>query len=310
MIPIPQGKKFAFTIFDDTDHATIGNTKPIYDLLDHCGLRTTKSTWVYPSRGNFAGQSLADDDYRDWLISLSRRGFEIGLHNIGDGSFSREEIARGLEVFKETFGSYPKVHTNHVSNPDNIYWWSKRFEFPFNLLYHLANKLARGCAAPGGGDDPNARHYWGDLCRDKITYVRNLTVNHIDTLRMDRRMPYHIKSKPMVNYWFSSSDGHDLEIFNALITRENVQQLEDSGGVCIVYTHFSNGFATNGKVDKTFQQRIEYLAGRGGWFVPVGTLLDHLITFNGGDDPGYAYRLRTNVRWAMGRIAKRARFGK
>lgn len=309
MVSFPNGKKFAFTIFDDTDLSTVANTKPVYDLLDRCGLRTTKSTWVYPSRGKCAGQSLADADYRDWLIELSRKGFEIGLHNIGDGSFSREEIAAGLEIFRETFGCYPKVHTNHVSNPDNLYWWSKRFEFPFNLLYQLASRVRRRAGSLVGGDDPAGSHYWGDLCRDRITYVRNLTVNQIDTLRMDRRMPYHIKSKPLVKYWFSSSDGHDVRVFNSLITRKNVEQLEAAGGVCIVYTHFAYGFVKHGVLDETFRQGIEFLASRGGWFVPVGTLMDHLISDRGGEDPGYAYRLWTNLRWGIDRILKQARFG-
>ncbi|WP_439686865.1 Polysaccharide deacetylase [Cupriavidus oxalaticus] len=306
----PNGKKFAFTIFDDTDDATVANTKPVYDLLADCGLRTTKSTWIFPSRGAYPGQSLADAGYRDWLLDLSASGFEIGLHNVGDGTFTREEIAHGLEIFRQTFGSYPKVHTNHVSNPDNIYWWSKRFEFPINLLYTLAYLVKRKTLPPAGGDDPAASCYWGDLCREHVTYVRNLTVNHINTLEADRRMPYHIRGKPMVKYWFSSSDGHDVEIFNDLIREENVDHLEATGGACIVYTHFADGFVRNGAVDSTFARRIAYLSSKNGWFVPAGTLLDHLATVNTGEDPGYLYRLRTNAKWCLDRVAKRARFGK
>ncbi|MFC4344326.1 hypothetical protein [Cupriavidus numazuensis] len=306
---LPDGKRFAFTVFDDADMGTVANTRPVYDFLADCGLRTTKSTWVYPSRGEYAGQSLADADYREWLLQLARTGFEIGLHNVGDGAFTREEIAAGLEEFRRTFGSYPKVHVNHVSNPDNVYWWAKRFEFPFNLLYTLAYYARTRRMPPAGGDNPRARHFWGDYCRDRITYVRNITVNHINTLEKDRRMPYHIASKPMVKYWFSSSDGHDLALFNNLIRKENVDALEASGGVCIVYTHFAYGFVKNGEVDPTFRERIEYLAGKDGWFVPVSTLLDHLVAAHGGEDPGYLYRLRTNIDWCLDRVAKRMRFG-
>lgn len=306
----PGGKKFAFTIFDDADMGTVDNAKPVYDFLADCGLRTTKSTWVYPSRGNYAGHSLADPVYREWLTELSRSGFEIGLHNVGDGAFSREEIAAGLDEFRRTFGSYPKVHVNHVSNPDNLYWWDRRFEFPLNILYGLVYFLRTRQLPPAGGDNPGSDCFWGDYCRDRITYVRNMTVNHINTLQKDKRMPYHIAGKPLVKYWFSSSDGHDLELFNQLIRKENVDALEATGGACIVYTHFAYGFVRDGVVDKTFRERIEYLSRKDGWFVPTGTLLDHLVGMNGGGDPGYLYRLRTNIGWCVDRVAKRVRFGK
>ena len=42
----PDGKAFAFTIFDDTDFATVEKVGPVYSLLADCGLRTTKSCWV------------------------------------------------------------------------------------------------------------------------------------------------------------------------------------------------------------------------------------------------------------------------
>src|SRR6202040_3687090 len=41
----PGGKRFALTIIDDTDVATVENLKPIYDLLYESGMRTTKTVW-------------------------------------------------------------------------------------------------------------------------------------------------------------------------------------------------------------------------------------------------------------------------
>jgi hypothetical protein len=40
----PGGKCFAFTIFDDTDVATVENIRPIYLLLEDLGMRTTKTS--------------------------------------------------------------------------------------------------------------------------------------------------------------------------------------------------------------------------------------------------------------------------
>jgi hypothetical protein len=62
----PDGKRFAFTVFDDTDSATLESVQGVYDLLADCGLRTTKSVWVVAGdrgRGKKPGQTCADPDY-------------------------------------------------------------------------------------------------------------------------------------------------------------------------------------------------------------------------------------------------------
>ena len=60
---------------------------------------------------------------------------------------------------------------------------------------------------------------------------------------------------------------------------------------------------------RRFRQAIEDLAGRAGWFVPVGTLLDHLRASHADDsDPGYWYELALNLRWLADRIVKKARY--
>ena len=80
----PEGKRFAFSAFDDTDDATIQNVGPVYSFLSDCGFRTTKSVWVVagdPSRGKHVGQTCDDADYLRWLLELQERGFEIAWHN-------------------------------------------------------------------------------------------------------------------------------------------------------------------------------------------------------------------------------------
>ncbi len=118
----PNNKSFAFTIIDDTDNATVENIRPVYDHLLKNGIKTTKTVWVYPSRNHFTGQCIQDLEYLAYLKHLENSGFEIQLHNVGSGNFSRDEILEGLEVFKTSFGRYPGLHINHSSNPDNLYW--------------------------------------------------------------------------------------------------------------------------------------------------------------------------------------------
>src|SRR4051794_31215056 len=77
----PDGKPFAFTVVDDTDHSTLENAPPVYALLAELGLRTTKSVWTI---GGDPRDGLACDDarYRAWVERLHEQGFEIALHNV------------------------------------------------------------------------------------------------------------------------------------------------------------------------------------------------------------------------------------
>ncbi|MEQ9322961.1 MAG: hypothetical protein RIF41_27595, partial [Polyangiaceae bacterium] len=79
----PDGKRFAFTVFDDTDRATLDNVREVYALLADLGMRTTKSVW--PIKGSneptIPGTTCEDDAYRAWTLELQRPGFEIGYHN-------------------------------------------------------------------------------------------------------------------------------------------------------------------------------------------------------------------------------------
>ena len=302
---LPHGARFAFSIFDDTDNATIANTKPVYDYLISRGILTTKSVWTYPPRGEYEGGSLIDDEYLDWILELKNAGVEIGLHNVGDGRFSRDEILSGLKNFEELIGHPPKVHTNHVSNPDNLYWWDRRFVWPISKIYKAMYFLKRKTRIPHGGDEINGPHFWGDFAKDKIKYIRNLTFSEVNTLNCDPKMPWHDVTKPYANYWFSSSDGHNVRVFTDLISSENIKKLERENGICIVYTHFASGFVDDrGSLDPHFKERIDELASRQGWFVPCGELLDFLLDQNNIGQVSYWYILSRNLLWLTERFKK------
>ena len=71
----PEKKKFAFTIFDDTDNSVLSNTKEVYSFLYDIGLLTTKSVWVLDgaSNGYFKGSTCNDKEYLNWILELSPR---------------------------------------------------------------------------------------------------------------------------------------------------------------------------------------------------------------------------------------------
>lgn len=312
-VEYPEGRSFAFTVFDDTDNSTISNTRPVYELLDEYGLRTTKSVWVAPPRGPSSGGSLEDPEYRSWILELQASGFEIGLHGIGDGHFERSEILDGLESFKEVLGSYPSIHANHQSNSSNVYWWHHRFPPPYGWIYSLYNAARGRGFMRGGGHVEGSSVFWGDAFQRHVRFVRNLTFNNVNTLACDPCMPYRRRDTPLANFWFSSSDGHTVEEFNDLIHPSNLDRLEREGGCCIVYTHFASGFVDgDGQVDSVFQERIKDLASRNGWFVPVGSVLDHLLAGSEADDKfvDAGYQRRITRRWVVERVRKRLRYGR
>jgi hypothetical protein len=314
-VSFPQGRPFAFTIIDDTDDSTVESVAPVYDLLEKLEMRTTKTVWVYPSRDVYTGGSIADPAYCEWVRGLHARGFEIALHGVGSGSFVREEILRGLEIFRETFGDYPKIHVNHADNPDNLYCTPRdRLVWPFGaayLLVSLVRQLARRRRRSYSGERPDSPHFWGDAASQHIKYIRNLTFNGINTRAYDPRMPYRLPAQPYANYWFSSSDGHTVEEFAELLAPQNVSRLEQERGACIAYTHFASGFTAGGRVHGLVEERLSDLARRGGWFVPAGELLDHLLEANGGAaEPCYGYLARLALMWFWDRTAKYLRHGK
>ena len=75
----PKNRQFAFTFCDDSDCATVKNVKPIYDLLDSLGIRSTKLIWLFKGIGDTLneGETCEDRQYLEWLLSLQKKGFEI-----------------------------------------------------------------------------------------------------------------------------------------------------------------------------------------------------------------------------------------
>ena len=249
---------------------------------------------------------MLDENYLSFITDLKNRGFEIALHNVGSGKFTRKEIIDGFNIFNRELGFCPRLHINHASNTDNIYWGYERYKFPLKN----AMELIYGGKRKYYGTDIESDYFWGDICKEKITYIRNYTFNDINTLKVDPRMPYIDKDKEKYsNFWFSSSDGHTVNEFNALLAKDNIDRLESEGGACIVYTHFASQFVDSaGRLDREFARNMEYLSGKNGWFVPASTLLDYLLKQRENKYVTRNYLRRLDFRWALDRVVKRLRF--
>lgn len=273
----PEGKKFAFTVFDDTDRTTLYRGPEVYQLMTDLGMRTTKSVWPTkgPKKPSVGGTTCADEDYLSWVLELRDSGFEIALHNATYHSSTRPEALEALEAFRRMFGAYPRIHANHAGCRDSIYWGPQRLSGIHRTLYKA---LTRGRTNHlTGGTDEGSPHFWGDACHAHITYVRNFVFSDMNTLKRCPEMPYHDPTRPYVRQWFASSEGPNRRSFCRTISEANQDRLEEEGGACIMYTHFgAPDFMNDGRLDAEFVQLMTRLANKGGWYVPVSDLLDYI----------------------------------
>jgi hypothetical protein len=307
MILPPPGKRFAFSVLDDTDDATLENVGPVYAMLREYGFRTTKTVWAVDcpegSLNFFAAETLQDKKYLGFVRELADAGFEVAFHGATMESSRRERTLEALELIRSEFGHYPRLFCSHGQNRENLYWGSNRFRSaPLRLL---SRALGRGDGDAYEGEREDSPFFWGDVCREVIQYVRNFTFDRLNMLEADPAMPYHVESAPYVRYWFSTADAPDCQAFNRLLTRERIDRLEADGGVCIVSTHFGKRFVKNGRVDPDTEKLLRYLADKGGWFVPVSDVLDRMLAAGRGRILTRREVMRLELRFLAERIRRR-----
>jgi hypothetical protein len=295
----PDGKQFAFSVFDDTDLSAPGNFEAVYDLLGSLGMRTTKSVWAATGpdlqQRSAHGSTCDDADYLRTVLRLQQSGFEIAYHNSYYEGLPRARIEEAFERFKMLFGSYPQAAANHAESSEGIYWGYDRLTGLVRSLYRVI--LRRFGANPHQGHIPQSPYFWGDLCQQHVHYVRNFVFGDINTLAACPFMPYYDPLRPYVQAWFAASNGQILPDCWKLLTERNQDRLEASGGACILYTHFGSGFQQGHTVEQRFAQLIRRIAGKNGWFVPVSTLLDHIRSQRGVVTLTSAQRQRLEWRW-------------
>jgi hypothetical protein len=299
----PGGRPFAFTIFDDTDLTTLENGPPTYRFLDALGLRITKSVWtVAPRRaGTTGGGTCADPDYAAWAQALQSQGHEIGFHNATDATSVRADTEEALDRFRELFGHDPRCGANHAGNREAIYWGPRRLTGSRAWLYdRLTHKQHNGATE---GEIESSEHFWGDLCRERVTYWRNFTFGDIDTLAAAPQIPYHDPDRPFVNQWFAGTDASNAWDLERLLSPENVDRLAASGGACIVFTHLGSGYWDGERIHPGAADGLRRVVDAGGWCVPVGEVLDHVAAGRQGPVViDRVERARMERRWLRHRI--------
>jgi hypothetical protein len=303
-IELPGNARFAFTILDDTDDATVENARPIYALLEELGMRTTKTVWPLDcpegSRLYFAGQTLGNPEYLAFVRDLVAKGFEVAFHGATMESSTRDRTKEGLRAFSSLLGVTPTIHCNHGQNLENVYWGSARYRAPaLRLPVAVMERLLRKPRYEG--HVPDSPYFWGDLCQSQFRFVRNFTFSTLNTAMIPPCGPYRLRSTPWVQYWFNTADAPAACDFKERVTRSQIRQLCDDGGVCILSTHLGKNFARNGRVDPVIEDTLRYIASLPGWFRPVSDVLEVLL----------AHRRDSAIsRWVQWKLEGRHLFGR
>ena len=127
----------------------------------------------------------------------------------------------------------------------------------------------------------------------------------MNTLKACPTMPYHDSRRPFVKWWYASSEGNHVKDFVRTIREEQQDLLEEEGGACIMYSHLAKDFFVNGQLDKRFEKLMKRLADKGGWFVPVGVLLDFLKSQAvGGEALSLRERNRLQMAWLKTKLTR------
>jgi hypothetical protein len=193
---------------------------------------------------------------------------------------------------------------NHTGCGENIYWGSARLSGVYRVLYNVLNLRLNGYRKViSQGHIEGSPLFWGDFCKAQIKYVRNFVFGDINTLKACPVMPYHDPARPLVNYWFASSEGSNIDFFNATLSEEHQDRLASERGACIMYTHFASGFQQKGRMNERFKVLMERLSKMNGWFVPVGTLLDYILSTRGHRVITSKERSILEGRWMWHKIA-------
>lgn len=298
----PDGKRFAFTIFDDPDAQTLQQSREAYSFLSDQDFRTTVGVWTMEPgkpRRNSGGDTCQNPEYRAWMQELQRRGYEIGLHNVAPGSMTREEIMQGLATFHEFFGADQVTMASHY-NADAMYWGAARLTGWKRAVYKVAT-MGRS-SNRFFGEQKGHPSFWGDLCQKHIRYCRNFVFRELNTLKVCSVMPYHDPDRPYVNYWFASAEASNLGRFLQRVTEESMDRLEEEGGAAILYTHFGHDYFASGSLDHRFKALMSRLAKKNGWFVPVKSLLGFLETQGNGKAISRKDRDRMERRWLWAKL--------
>ena len=277
----PEGKQFAFTVFDDADWETLENVGGVYSLLADCGLRTTKSCWVVrgdPDKGYAGG---ANRRRRRPLAMAAATCSRRDSRSAGTArtwhSLPRRELTgrrwRSSPSFSAIIPSRPRI----TPVDEAIYWGSDRLTGFHSFLYNLLTALSQQPASIAATS--KATNTSGATCAG-----RRSSISAISSFRTSTRCGAARSCRTTTRTGRTSTIGlprptaprcSDLIAASPSGSRTSWRR---RGAPASCTPTSPTVSPRGGKVDPQFEQLVRRLAAKNGWFVPVTTLLDYLLS--------------------------------
>lgn len=272
---LPDSYEAAIAITDDPDNSSMKTFQTMYDFLADINFVTSRAMWVYkndeptgtPSLDvKFTAPLLTDKECLDYCQMLSSKGFEICLHGASCGNNHRTRTIEAIQYLTDNIGHSP-VFICHSKNADNLYWDAKTANSNIEKLFlelYTKNKCF--------GDVADSDYFWGDICSEKIRFIRMFRTRRLNTLAFNPSMPYHDFTKPYVNFWFSATKGHIPTLFSD----ENIEQLCKEQGASILYQYLHK-YVKNDQIDFDVKRALEKVAADKRLLIkPVSYILERL----------------------------------
>ena len=250
-----------FCITDDTDAADLRSVQLVYNLLSSLGLLSTKTVWPFrpiePSGipatppSTLRGVTLEEKEYMDYCMALAEKGHEIALHGASAGNNRREKTIAAFDIIEGAFGN-DGTYICHSKNAENIYWEAK--VAPSRPLRRILSLYTRHHSL---GDEEGSPYFWGDVCHEKVKWIRLFRTRETNTLKVNPSMPYREAGKPFVRGWFSATK----RSFHDCTAKPALDRICAEHGLTILYQYMHRyADLEHDCVDQTFVADAERLA--------------------------------------------------
>lgn len=279
VIWLPLSYRAGIAIADDPDNGTFKAFRKVYDFLLDLRFPTTRAMWVYPNEqktgipnldARFYAPLLTEKKCLDYCRKLHEHGFEICLHGASSGNNPREKTIEALHYLENNISGCTS-YICHSKNAENLYWDTKVAHLKI-LQYLLGLYTSNHCF----GEISCSPYFWGDVCREKIKYIRLFRTRSLNTLAFNPSMPYHIFDKPYVNFWYSATKGYIPNLFKP----ENLEKLCEENGLGILYQYLHKYVDSSNEINPAVKEGLIRVAEHSKIIIkPVSWMLDRLKQF-------------------------------
>ena len=145
-------------------------------------MRVTKSVWTSEPDGTRRPKAHRATTPRisSGCQSLRRAGHEIAVHDVARATSARAN-ARRPRALSRVVRRRPARHANHSGTARRIYHGDARVT---GWRARLQRVHTRPPPRRVQGARARSPHFWGDICLEHVTYVRNFVYRDINTLEV------------------------------------------------------------------------------------------------------------------------------